>query len=254
MELPENITKKYPKSVTGLQCIGPCYESNTVAVHPISLNIITSNNNFCPTNESITHDKFDENGTNIGDIDKCYIPTTNENSNSKELGISIINPYIDFSPKFFLWTYYNIRSFDEAMNWLDENNYAPLENKIRIVKTTLSAYVSNIEIMDQRFIDFFIILIKKKYISEIYNNIYNYIGKKNDSIIFMNPKNNKLEKKELLIERINFIVKLFVNIEESQKFLIRYFKYKKDLVVLNYIDDIINEFIQYILTKIKKSI
>lgn len=247
MDLTDNIVKKYPKSVHGNQCIGPCYEGKTLITHPVSLNTVTNKDNFCPINISASGNRKEE-------TDICLQPTQNININNKELEINMLNPYIDFNARQFISIYYDIHNFEDSMNWLEENKYLPLETKIRVVKNALFIFSSTIEMVDHRFIDFFITLIKKKYINHIYNNIYKYIGKNGDSIVLIKPENNKLSKKDLLLERINFIIKFFINNDESQKFLIRYFKSKKDAIIINYITDIIDEFTEYILVKIKKTI
>ena len=249
MDLNENVIKKYPKSVNGYQCIGPCYEGKTLIVHPITLNTISKGYNFCPINLTQTGNVKQDNET-----DRCLQPTHNINITNKELEINMLNPYIDFNARQFISIYYDIHSFEDSMNWLEENKYLPLETKIRVIKNSLFIFGSTIEMIDHRFIDFFITLIKKKYINHIYNNIYKYIGQNEDSIVLKKPENNKLEKKDLLLERINFIIKFFINNDESQKFLIRYFKSKKDAIIINYITDMADEFTEYILIKIKKTI
>ena len=248
MDPTENIIKKYPKSINGNQCIGPCYEAKTLIIHPISLELVTDTNNFCPINSRL------EKNHDARLVDRCNNPTENKNIESKELELSMLNPYIDFSSIRFLSVYYNIYTFEDALQWLENNIKSPLETKIRIIRNALFAFGSNIEMVDHRLVDFFIILIKKKYINKIYNNVYEYIGIVKNNIVFINPSENNIDKKENFIERINFIVKIFINSDEIHKFLIRYFKFKKDLLILNYIDDMITEFIQYIISKIKKSI
>lgn len=248
MDLTENAVKKYPKSINGHQCIGPCYEAKTLIVHPIELELVTDDNHFCPVNARLekTHEKRL--------VDRCSNPTENKNIESKELELSILNPYIDFSYIRFLSVYYNIYTLEDALQWIDDNAKSPLETKIRIMKNALFAFNTKIEMIDHRLIDFFILLVKKKYINKIYNNVYEYIGVSKGNILFVKSNENVVDKKEKSVERINFIIKVFVNSDEMHKFLIRYFKFKKDLLILNYIEDMINEFIQYILLKIKKSI
>jgi len=187
-------------------------------------------------------------------VDICTNPTENKNVDSKEMELSMLNPYIDFSALRFLSIYYNIFTFEDALQWLDDNSKSPLETKIRIMKNALFAFGTKIELVDTRLSDFFILVVKKKYLNQIYNDVYEYIGISKNNVIIINPSNNNINKKDNYVERINFIIKIFVHSDEVHKFLIRYFKQKKDLLILNYVDNMISEFIQYIISKIKKSI
>ena len=38
--------KKYPKSASGLQCIGPCYPKNKTSMHPIRMDIMREISQF----------------------------------------------------------------------------------------------------------------------------------------------------------------------------------------------------------------
>ena len=237
-----DIVKKFPKSINGSQCIGPCYNAKTLIIHPLEMSIITNKNNFCPINSG-TDSKM------LTDI--CLNPIDSNDINYKDLEITMLNPYIDFNSFKFLSIYYNILSIEDTYKWLDENKKSSLDTKIRILRNALFAFSSKIELIDNRLSDIFVHIIKKKYINKIYNNIYKYISVERNNILFME---NNLDKKENYVERINFIVKVFINTNELNKFLIKYFSQKKELLITNYIDDIINEFVKYIIVKIKKSI
>lgn len=240
MDLIETSTIKYPKSVKGYQCIGPCYKANTLIIHPTELTLVTNEDNFCPID---IRNKYSL-------TDKC-LNITSDQSTSKEMEITMLNPYIDFSSKQFLATIYSIMSYDDALEWLNNNKSKCLETKIRVMRHTLNVFGSNIELVDNILTEFVIYIIKHKYIDTLYDSTYNYIDVKNGKIFFTNK--NKSDKDENYKEKKSFIIEMFINNNEINKFLIRYFKQKKE-AVFNYIDDIISSLTEYIITKIKKTI
>ena len=83
--------KSYPKSINGMQCVGPCYKKNTKILHPIYLNVVTNNekNFFCP----IVEKKEIINGKKIS----TYVDECNEiNYNKKNINnAKIYNSFFD---------------------------------------------------------------------------------------------------------------------------------------------------------------
>ena len=98
---------KYPKSKSGMQCVGPCYKPNTYIMHPITLEYITDKNNiFCPVQE--WHDTSPD-GITIHITDVCAGFTYDKNKDTADdIETNIIVPYIDFNKTHFLKIYYNI--------------------------------------------------------------------------------------------------------------------------------------------------
>lgn len=228
--------KKYPKSKNKFQCLGPCYQPSTIIVHPTLLEIVTNNENpFCPVNEWTYEDPTTGRKQNkMTDI--CINPTENTNISNKDLELNILTPLVDFNAEQFLKIYYNIFSFEDGLDWCDTNKHAPIDTQLRIVKGILKVFGKNIDIIDSRFIDFLINLIKKKYISDIYIDLHKYIGvsmgtKDNANekfIMLVNKDDNELNQNDYYLERINFFVKVFITKDDIYKFVMRYFKQRKD--------------------------
>jgi hypothetical protein len=241
---------KYPKSKNKYQCLGPCYYPKTKSLHPTALEIITSNDHpFCPVDEWISYnEKTGELEKNITDI--CSRPTTNENLSNKEIEFNVLTPYIDFNSEQFLKIYYQIYSFENAIEWIYTNNFVPLDTKTRIINSALIAFGENIEIFDNRFINFIIEYLKKRKIRDIYYKVHSFIDINDSNEIIL--KENKLNKNDFCTERINFIIRTFLNQIEINKFMIKYLIHKKTTWkdIKSHTDMITRTLIEYILNKI----
>lgn len=243
----ENI-KKFPKSKNNRQCVGPCYKPNTNTLHPIYLKRLTAKTAYCPVSVWTETKKDGSKRKHI--IDLCENPI-NE-TDKKLLEISMLLPYIDFNSNHFLKIYYNIFSFDDALIWINNNNFTPIDSRIRIISNALNAFGKKIEIIDGRFINFLYDTIKVKYIDPIYRNVSQYIGKIKDKIAFVDPENNKLDKYELEKERINYIYDTIINKDELFKFVTRYLKHYQPTweEITDNFDDLISKLSEYITNKI----
>lgn len=241
--------KKYPKSKSKKQCLGPCYYPKTYIVHPTLLEIVSNNiDPFCPVDPwKYTDPETGEESTYV--TDKCFQPTEKKNISNKDIELNMLTPFIDFNSGQFLKIYYQIFSFDDCIDWIERNKHDPINTRIRIINSALIEYGDNIELFDNRFVDFIIEFIQKKKISTIYKKIHNYIGINDTEIIL---EKNDIDKKEKCIERINFILKVFITKEEMMKFLIKYFSYKKDKWkdIKNHPELITSSLTEYILNKI----
>ena len=239
---------KYPISRNNQQCLGPCYYANTKAIHPITLNPITYNEDFCPTAEWETIDKT-TGKKEFHFIDKCYKPTDDETSNRKDIEINMLTPYIDFNTEHFLKIYYNIYSFEDGINWIEKNKFTPIVTRIRILNSILKSYGNKIDIIDNRVTDFFIEVIKSQYIKKILLSLSKYINISNN-IVELGKTDNNIENDNNI--KINYIIKTFINSDEIHKFIIKYLRYRKDQWknINNYIENMINDLIEYIINKI----
>lgn len=245
---------KYPKSKNNFQCVGPCYQPNTSIVHPLTLEYVTDKYYpFCPVNEwDYTDATSGKTITRTTDI--CYHPTQSKDLSGKEFEINILTPNIDFNDKQFLKIFYNIHSFEDAINWIDSKKLSPLLTRLRIMECAWNAYGKNVNIIDHRVVDFYIELAKKKWISDIYKKLNKYIHISNDKILFADPKTNDLSPKDNYVARINFLIDRFINNDEIYKFLIKYLANPTDTMVMNYSTSIKNDLIIYIENKIKLTI
>lgn len=142
----------------------------------------------------------------------------------------IINSFINFNEGFFLKKIYNIKSFDEALEYINKNNTLPLKTLLRIIDCSWKIYGEEVIVVDNRLIDFYVEVVKKIWINEIYDHIEKYIKidklgrillSKND-----NNDNNSGGKNNMRMntEKTNFIYERFINTEEMYKFLMRYLK------------------------------
>jgi hypothetical protein len=217
---------KYPKSTNNIQCIGPCYKPKTWIIHPITLDYITDMDDpFCPTN--VQEKKLPNGKLDKVYIDTCNIPTHQKDISKKDMEMSMLIPHIEFNSNEFLKIYYNIFSFEDVLNWLDKNSHLSINTKIRVIESAFIAYGKTLDMIDYRLVNFFIDLIKYKWINHIYNKLNKYINIVNNNIIIINPSDNKLNNEEHLIVRMNYIIDSFSEIE-IHKFLEKYIKYSID--------------------------
>lgn len=258
MEKQDFNIKQYPKSKNNFQCLGPCYYPGSTVLHPT---LLRSTRNdlypFCPVDpwenidaatgksEKLTHDI-------------CLNPTEKEYISNKELELNILTPYIDFNLEKFLKIYYNIFSFEESIDWIDKNNHVPLETKIRIINASLRAFGENVDIFDNRFADFFVNFIKARKIKQLYIQIAKYIGfdEKKKEIFLIEDTKNPLKNGEYCVERINYVIRTFFDKSDTTKFLIRYFKYRKEHWedIKDHLYNMASDFLAYILNKISVTI
>jgi hypothetical protein len=256
MDKPTKYIKKYPKSDKGYQCLGPCYDKYVTSIHPITFDVITSKNPYCPVTG---YQKFypSENKFKITYLDECKNNDNNDTLDKNEEIYNNLLPYMDFNIKDFLSIFYEINTFEDGINWIIDNSQSNIKTKTRIFECILSVFGKNIDIIDNRIIDFFINIIKMNYITKIYNNIkkYIYIDEKNNTVTIDKNTNDNTDNEKKNIIKTNFIIKTFINQDIIQKFLFKYFKIKKNNWndIHDYVDDLINELNHYIINIIKSS-
>lgn len=246
-----NITK-YPKSKRNFQCLGKCYFQGTTIVHPHNLELVVDHSQpFCPVDEWEYEDP--ETGKKTQMItDACFNPTDKENMSGRELQLDILTPYIDFNAEHFLKIYYNIFSFEDAIEWIDKNKFDPVATRARVMNAALVQFGESVDLFDLRFAEFFAEYIKKNFLKNIYDEIHMFIGFHNKSIMIINKDSNRLDKSDKIIERMNYIVKIFLDKDELSKFLSRYFKHRKSAwkETKNHLVNMGNDFVIYVTNKI----
>ena len=247
----KTIEKKYPKSKSGHRCLTPCYEPDTWVIHPQSLDYISHGKSpFCPI--SIT-DKGDF-------MDECYVPTNTEDFSRADIEMNILVPKIDFNCNHFLKMYYNIESAGNAIDWITMHKEESIYTKLRIMECTLKEHGKNIEIMNVDLINFYIDVIKKIWMFNLFPKIEKYIVIENNKIYFGNKhnheKNDKHNYDNLRMTKINFIIDKFVNKNMVYKFLEHYFsKHLDHWNDINFhTDKMQQEYIEYVLEKINATI
>ena len=251
----KNKYSKYPISKNNKQCIGPCYDAHKYTIHPITMNLITSNKPYCPTiiyeNEDIVTGKIRRQA-----VDACNILDKKQNSEQEQEQNQVnyfLNPNINFDPQIFLNTYYKLDSYHEAINWLETKNYLPILNKMRIIECIWLVFHDIVIIEDiivMNYLDYF----KEYHIKDFYNNLFSYIEIINNEIFL---KKTKLEKKKFSIERINFMIEKLINIENISNFLHKYHENNKNNNNNINLEEQYNKinikknFIEYLLNKLK---
>lgn len=225
------------------KCIGPCYEKNVQSVHPLNYQKIKDDKPYCSIIPVKHYDnkkkqfkrKFKE---------KCDKPTEKKFEN-KHLLTSITY----FKINEFLEYYYNIKSFEDCLNWLESYDGLILA-KIRIFNLSFELFNDEINLIDYKLSDFFKQYLNYK-INNIYSNIHKYIGIEDNNILIMEEKKNNLDIEELKENRINYIIKSFFIHEEINKFLYKYINnVEKDKKYFN-LDYFLDTYIKYIIKKIK---
>ncbi|AYV83579.1 MAG: hypothetical protein Hyperionvirus8_63 [Hyperionvirus sp.] len=247
---------KYPKSKNNFQCLGPCYQPNTSIVHPLTLEYVTDKTNpFCPVKEWEFIDKETGQST-MRTTDLCYHPTESKDLSGKEFELNILTPNIDFNDEQFLKIFYNIHSFEDAVNWIDGKKYTSILTRGRIMDCAWNAYGKDVNIIDHRVVEFYIELIKKKWMKELYKELNKYVRIEGGQVLLGDPNDNSLTAKDEVVVRTNFLIERFVNHDEIYKFLIKYLKHRKNEweTIVNHSNSIKMDLIKYIENKIKMTI
>lgn len=252
---------KYPRSKNNLQCLGPCYQKNTQIIHPITLDGVTSKiGPFCPImptemTHPITKQKYKIHH------DECAHATTDKDTSNKDYELNILTPTIDFNEESFLKIYYRIGSFEDAINWVDTHKYSSLLTRKRIIDCAWKAYYGRISLVDQRLVDFYIELVKRRWINYLYDKLGGYIKISGNQIILSKPETKPEQDDESTsIAKINFLIDRFIDRDTIYKFLNKVIKAQEEAIKTEeqiYAPDIIDikiNLVEYIENKIKLTI
>jgi hypothetical protein len=115
----------------------------------------------------------------------------------------------------------------------------------------MKVYGGQIDIIDNRFVDFFIDIIKRKYIREIYLHVAKYIEIKGDEVFLVDPDGENIGNNNVVI-KTNYIIKNFINGDDISKFLTRYLRQRKEKwdQIVDHMQSIIADLTAYIVNKI----
>jgi len=252
--------KKYPKSASGLQCIGPCYPKNKTSMHPIRMDIISSNQySYCAVNQFSKYNP-EKQKTEEVILDKCYnVDNDNDKQNKADSNENILNviiPFMDFNLHHFLIIFYNIHTYEDGIDYITKNKSLPVTTLQRIFEAMLNVFISKIDIIDNRTIDFIITLIKKEYTGIFYERLkkYIYVDKTKEEVYL--KKNGQSDEDDNIVLKTNYIIKSFINPNDVSKFLFKYFKSRKNDFEdnNNNIKIMMDDFCSYIINIINSSI
>jgi hypothetical protein len=120
----------------------------------------------------------------------------------------------------------------------------------------LNVFISKIDIIDNRTIDFIITLIKKEYTGIFYERLkkYIYVDKTKEEVYL--KKNGQSDDNDNIVLKTNYIIKSFINPNDVSKFLFKYFKSRKNDFEdnNNNIKIMMDDFCSYIINIINSSI
>lgn len=250
---------KYPQSTSNNKCIGPCYYPGTVIIHPSTLQEITADEPFCPTNKYLY---TDPNTQEIKEqiIDRCHKPVAKRIDSWKELEYDMLFPKMDFTSEYFIKIFYEIMNFDDCLKFLDENKSSPFKTKERIFNNAVIVFHDDIDMVDHRFANI-VHEIMIYYIDIIYKklNIYILVTDKEITLSMPSDKNivddlnNKNDKKYK--NKIDYIKNKLLNIENVHQFMSKFIRYYKDkLEEHNLSLKLVDYMIEYIIKKIEMTI
>ncbi|ARF09813.1 hypothetical protein Indivirus_3_62 [Indivirus ILV1] len=232
------------KGINNQKCIGPCLSGNKNVLHPIYLFNVTNDTPFCPTFEWFDND-------NLQYIDKCTKETDKKKIDNKDIELLYALPNFGFDCADFIKKYYDLHSFESALEWIySENN--TIATKLRVMNCAWKLFSTNNSISDQ-LIDFYIEVINKIWVHELYNSIYNFINVEHRNIFL---KKNKDNKKIHKIEKINYILEKFNNRSMIYNILKSFIDNNKSNWdnIENFNNTLKKYYIEYVFNKIKSTL
>lgn len=250
-----NRESKYPKSVSGEQCIGPCYEGNRIITHPITLDVLTDPKNFCPTNPFLKIDPV-TNQRNILNYDRCYIPTQQNNSGTIDLDAQrqLMAPVFKFDSNYFLKVYYNIASFEDTVEWIDKNRNTPYRTTERVFNQTMLLHGDSFSIVDHRLVKY-IDYVMNYNMPLIIRDTIGYISVENGDVVLTSPSNKTSYDKEDADIIADYIRAKFMGDSNISKFLSKFLRYNfKDLKSPEFTNLLVQRMIEYIQARIMATI
>lgn len=248
-------SRKYPIGKNNKQCIGPCYPIGHYAIHPITLKPISNKEHpFCPTEQW-----FDESNNQVQYTDVCFVPTKEKDLPKNLADLNLILPSFHFNHEFFLKAYYNIDSFEKALEYIQINSNLSIYTRLRIMECAWKLYGDKIDIFDEQLIDFYIEVIKKDWIWDIYPKIENYIYVDKDNKIYLKKiksNENENEIKKYTNEKINYFFEKFITKQKIYNILQNFIKEnKKKWRDINSFNLLIEQYlIEYIIKQINSTI
>jgi hypothetical protein len=179
-------------------------------IHPVYLTQTTKQSRAIFNNYDDNYNLFED----------CDSPT--ESNNKIEYYLA---PILTPTDKKFVEIFYNIKSFDDALNIIDAKKTESFYASIRIIKMSFQAYGNKLKIIDPRFTEFFNKYIEKYKLEIIYEYLHSYIAILDDKIKFVNPSENTLKIMDNYIERTNFLIETLYTVDKLTIFIHKYIKF-----------------------------
>jgi hypothetical protein len=249
--------KKYGKTINNRQCITPCYSANTWILHPTSVQFVKDlKHPYCATDIYYTK----HNGVSMRNLTDVCEKVSEEVLNPDKITKDIYAPISGFDSSIFLSKFYKINSIDEAIKYINENDSIENDTKDRILNLSFECFKMEEIINSADLIEYYISILKKRWIKNLYKHLYKFIEVDGDKIKFKNidEKENYEENK---VEKINFIVVKLITYKNIQLIIKKFIEKIKNeegnsLIIFNYqerfLSFIIDELNNIVLKTIEK--
>lgn len=189
------MTKIYPKSKYGTQCIGPCLHKGTIYMNDAKNIKMELTTNACRIEPY-----YDKNKEDMVNMEECDNPTTREDTQSLDFS-SII-----FDCNVLLRIIYGIYSFNAGINYLKDNFGMPYYTIKRILNCLWKTDGNDINIVDPFVIEFYIKFIKKYNTCIFYKAFSDFIIIESDKIFMTSKKTFSQDDDNSRKIKINYIM------------------------------------------------
>jgi hypothetical protein len=261
----KNSKSNYPISVNNQQCIGPCYYSNTMIIHPHTLDAVrNADYHFCPVNTFPYKNPITKEIT-LETIDKCIAPTARETQMDEILSENIIVPQFRFSSDYFVKVYYNIFSLEDLLKWIDGHKNDPYKTKERVFNNGMVVYGDQLTIIDHRLV-YFVNEIMLKYLPKIYRHLKDYIFVVNNKVELINFDPDKEKENNTSITNTKetndnislvraYIKSKFLGIDNIHQFMSKFVRYYKAEITDKMLSRLLTKYmIDYCIKRIKMTL
>lgn len=205
--------------VNGKQCIGPCYPKNTLFMHPLTLNNYKLEYDACPT------EKWINNMGKTIEVDKCIGADDLTQYTEEERILDYVLPVLGITCEKYMKICYNITSFENILDIVTNGN-EPYYTNMRLLNCGWSIYGLQMDVFNEQLINFYIKVVKTKWIKYIYPHIAKYISVNGKEIFFgQNDDDINVNK----VEKINFFHKKLNTSQNMYSVLKKYVKYNENI-------------------------
>lgn len=205
--------KKFPPSKSGKECVSGCFFGEQAKIHPHTQEYTYNDGEpFC-----FTRPYLDALG-NRRIHDDCFV-ISNGIKNEDQDQPNLIDPSFNVTYLHFLRMYYKIMNLEDALEWVQKNNRLSIYTRKRVFEAAIITYRKEMQIIDDRMINFYTEIIKRIWYVDIYKLINRFIVIGKETIYFeikdppqyVNPlyppyQLCNIETDTLLKEKYNFII------------------------------------------------